>query len=57
MRSDYGQGLINFFLASKECAKVPNVPSKSSLSVKSVGIIGSGTMGGGIAMCFANAGG
>jgi 3-hydroxyacyl-CoA dehydrogenase len=46
----------NFF-AEREAQKVPDVPATTTeRAVKQVGIIGAGTMGGGIAMCFANAG-
>ena len=46
----------NFF-AEREAQKIPDVPpSTARRSVKQVGILGAGTMGGGIAMCFANAG-
>ena len=45
------------FFAERQAAKIPDVPDDPPLiDVKSVGIIGAGTMGGGIAMNFANAG-
>jgi 3-hydroxyacyl-CoA dehydrogenase len=45
------------FFAERQAAKIPDVPDDTPLiDVKSVGIIGAGTMGGGIAMNFANAG-
>ncbi|MFT3819265.1 MAG: 3-hydroxyacyl-CoA dehydrogenase NAD-binding domain-containing protein [Rubrivivax sp.] len=45
------------FFAERKAAKVPGLPARSSAEhVKHVGIVGSGTMGGGIAMVFANAG-
>ncbi len=45
------------FFAERQAAKVPDVPeSTQTLPVKRVGIIGAGTMGGGIAMNFLNAG-
>jgi 3-hydroxyacyl-CoA dehydrogenase len=45
------------FFAERQAAKIPDVPEDTPLiDVKSVGIIGAGTMGGGIAMNFANAG-
>jgi 3-hydroxyacyl-CoA dehydrogenase len=41
----------------RAAAKVPDVPSSTPLrTIKSVAVIGAGTMGGGIAMNFANAG-
>ena len=47
----------NIFSAEREAAKVPGV-SKDVLprEIKRAAVIGAGTMGGGIAMCFANAG-
>ena len=45
------------FFAEREVWKVPDVPpSTPTIPVASVGIIGAGTMGGGIAMNFVNAG-
>ncbi len=46
-----------YFFAEREGAKVPDLPRDTpALPVKSVGVIGAGTMGGGIAMAFLNAG-
>ena len=45
------------FFAERAAAKIADVPDGTpAVPVASVGIIGAGTMGGGIAMCFANAG-
>ncbi|MFC4310648.1 3-hydroxyacyl-CoA dehydrogenase NAD-binding domain-containing protein [Steroidobacter flavus] len=45
------------FFAEREVWKIPDVPSDTpTLPIAKVGIIGAGTMGGGIAMNFANAG-
>ncbi len=45
------------FFAERTAAKIPDVPDDTPvIPVTSVGIIGAGTMGGGIAMNFANAG-
>ncbi|MBN1664597.1 MAG: enoyl-CoA hydratase/isomerase family protein [Deltaproteobacteria bacterium] len=45
------------FFAERECAKIPDVPADTpQLPVNKVGIIGAGTMGGGIAMNCANVG-
>jgi 3-hydroxyacyl-CoA dehydrogenase len=45
------------FFAERQAAKIPDVPDDTPLiDIKSVGIVGAGTMGGGIAMNFANAG-
>jgi 3-hydroxyacyl-CoA dehydrogenase len=46
-----------YFFAERESAKVPDVPKDTAtLPVNSVGVIGAGTMGGGITMNFLNAG-
>ena len=45
------------FFAERQANKIPDVPDDTPLiPVNSVGILGAGTMGGGIAMNFANAG-
>ena len=45
------------FFAEREARKIPGIPKNvKPLPVRKVAIIGSGTMGGGIAMVFANAG-
>ena len=46
-----------FFFSEREAAKIPDVPrDTATLDVKRAVVVGGGTMGGGIAMCFANAG-
>ena len=46
-----------FFFAEREAAKIPDVPADTpSREIKKAAVIGAGTMGGGIAMNFANAG-
>jgi 3-hydroxyacyl-CoA dehydrogenase len=46
-----------FFFAEREAAKIPDVPADTPpREVKKAAVIGAGTMGGGIAMNFANAG-
>jgi len=45
------------FFAERQAWKIPDVPDDTTtIPVKSVGVIGAGTMGGGIAMNFLNAG-
>jgi len=45
------------FFAEREAAKIPGIPADIALRpIKKVGIIGAGTMGGGIAMNFLSAG-
>jgi 3-hydroxyacyl-CoA dehydrogenase len=46
-----------FFFAEREAAKIPDVPADTPpKEVKKAAVIGAGTMGGGIAMNFANVG-
>src|SRR5438552_308691 len=46
-----------FFFAEREAAKIPDVPASTpAKEIKKAAVIGAGTMGGGIAMNFANAG-
>lgn len=57
MASPQRVGLIHAFLSEREVAKVPGLPAGTQARpVRQVAVIGAGTMGGGIAMCFANAG-
>lgn len=45
------------FFAERATTKLADIPANTPvLPVKSIAVIGAGTMGGGIAMCFANAG-
>ena len=49
--------LIYQFNAERDAAKVPGLPADlSPQTIHCAAVIGAGTMGGGIAMCFANAG-
>ena len=51
------EALIHMFFSEREVAKIPDVPRDTPVKViKSAGVVGCGTMGGGITMCFANAG-
>jgi 3-hydroxyacyl-CoA dehydrogenase len=55
--SDQSKALIHVFFAEREVAKIPDVPKETPvIPVNRVAVVGSGTMGGGIAMVFANAG-
>ena len=56
-RAVEGRAFRHLFFAERELRKVPGLPPDAQARpVASVGIVGAGTMGGGIAMCFANAG-
>jgi 3-hydroxyacyl-CoA dehydrogenase len=51
------KALRHAFFGERAVAKVPDVPEDTpTIEVKRVAIVGAGTMGGGIAMAFANAG-
>ncbi len=51
------RALRHAFFAERAAAKIPDVPADTPVrSIKTAAIIGAGTMGGGIAMNFANAG-
>jgi 3-hydroxyacyl-CoA dehydrogenase len=55
--SDQSKALIHVFFGEREVAKIPDVPKETPvMPVNRVAVVGSGTMGGGIAMVFANAG-
>ncbi len=55
--SPQSAAMRHMFFAEREAAKVKDLPKDTPLrEIKSVGIIGGGTMGGGIAMNFANVG-
>jgi len=55
--SDQSKALIHVFFGEREVAKIPDVPKDTPIiPVNSAAVIGAGTMGGGIAMVFANAG-
>ena len=55
--TDEARALVHVFFAERATRKVPDVsPDAKARPVKSGAVVGSGTMGGGIAMCFANAG-
>ena len=51
------RGAVHVFFAERESRRVPGLqPNARAAPIKSAGIIGAGTMGVGIAICFANAG-
>ncbi len=51
------EAMIHMFFGERAASKISDVPKDTKvMDIKKAGIIGSGTMGGGIAMCFANAG-
>lgn len=57
MNSPQSRGLRHIFFAEREAGKIPGITKETPITeIKSAGIIGAGTMGGGIAMNFLNAG-
>ena len=55
--SDQSKALIHVFFGEREVAKIPDIPKETpAIPVNSATVVGAGTMGGGIAMVFANAG-
>ncbi len=57
LRSTQSKAMIHAFFAERAVSKVPDVPPETQVfDIQCVAIVGAGTMGGGIAMTFANAG-
>ena len=57
MQSPESRALRHVFAAERAASKLPDVPADTVLrAIAKVGVIGAGTMGGGIAMNFINAG-
>ena len=50
------KALIHVFFAEREARKIPGLEPSAPRVIRRAGVIGAGTMGGGIAICFANAG-
>jgi 3-hydroxyacyl-CoA dehydrogenase len=56
-QSDESRGAIHVFFAERDSRRVPGLAENElARPVRSAGVVGAGTMGGGIAICFANAG-
>lgn len=57
LASSQARALMHVFFAEREAAKIPDIPKDTPvIPVKTAGVVGAGTMGGGIAMVLANAG-
>jgi 3-hydroxyacyl-CoA dehydrogenase len=57
LAGDQARAMIHVFFAERAVARVPGIPKDTATyPIGKVGIIGAGTMGGGIAMACANAG-
>jgi len=54
---DQSKALIHVFFGEREVARIPDIPKETPrIEIKKAAVIGAGTMGGGIAMNYANAG-
>jgi 3-hydroxyacyl-CoA dehydrogenase len=57
VRAEPAKALLHVFFAERAAAKIPGLPADvAAAPVRRVGIVGAGTMGGGIAMACTNAG-
>jgi len=57
LASDQAKAMIHIFFAERAVARVPGIPKDTATyPIANIGIVGAGTMGGGIAMACANAG-
>ncbi len=57
LRSNTSKALIHAFFGERTVAKIPDVPKETATyPIRRAAVIGAGTMGGGIAMNYANAG-
>jgi 3-hydroxyacyl-CoA dehydrogenase len=55
--TDESKALVHVFFAERDTRKVPGLPADTKpRTIGGGGVVGAGTMGGGIAICFANAG-
>src|SRR5688572_2014910 len=56
-QSEESRGAVHAFFAERETRRIPGLSNDArAREISSAGIVGAGTMGGGIAICFANAG-
>ena len=57
LSGDESKALRHMFFAERQTTKIPDVPEDTPVrEIGKAAVVGAGTMGGGIAMCFANAG-
>ncbi len=55
--SDQSKAMIHVFFGEREVAKIPGIPKETPrYDIRRAAVVGAGTMGGGIAMNYANAG-
>lgn len=56
MSSPQRAALVHLFFAERQARKIKELEGAKPTKIASAAVLGAGTMGGGIAMCFANAG-
>ena len=57
LRGAQSRAMIHVFFGERAVAKIPSLPKgTATLAIRRAAVVGAGLMGGGIAMCFANAG-
>jgi 3-hydroxyacyl-CoA dehydrogenase len=57
LHSEQSKALVHVFFSEREAAKIPDIPKETgTIPIRRAGVVGAGTMGGGIAMVLANAG-
>jgi 3-hydroxyacyl-CoA dehydrogenase len=57
LNTSESKALRHMFFAERQTSKIPGVPDDTPVRpIRKAAVIGAGTMGGGIAMCFANVG-
>ncbi|HXW54867.1 MAG TPA: 3-hydroxyacyl-CoA dehydrogenase NAD-binding domain-containing protein [Candidatus Cybelea sp.] len=57
LHSEQSKALVHVFFSEREAAKIPDIPKETAtIPIRRAGVVGAGTMGGGIAMVLANAG-
>ncbi|HKW97568.1 MAG TPA: 3-hydroxyacyl-CoA dehydrogenase NAD-binding domain-containing protein [Bryobacteraceae bacterium] len=55
--STESRAMVKLFFAEREISKIPDIPKDTPvIEIRSAAVVGAGTMGGGIAMNYANAG-
>jgi 3-hydroxyacyl-CoA dehydrogenase len=55
--SPEARGSVHVFFAERDSRKIPDLPADAQeRPIRAAGVVGGGTMGAGIALCFANAG-
>lgn len=57
IQSPQARAMVHLFFGQREVGKIPDIPKDTpTIEINKAGVIGAGTMGGGIAMVYVNAG-